>query len=104
MLIYTAKNGGIMENITSAISVQVDTRDKEMANDILKNLGLNMSTFVNMAIKQLLYTNGLPFEVKNPTNNEIVNNNQNINDIIKDKSVNNYSDYTTMPNLVDFIK
>lgn len=55
-----------MENITSAISVQVDTNDKETANGILKNLGLNMSTFVNMAIKQLIYKNGLPFEVKNP--------------------------------------
>ena len=55
-----------MENITSAISVQVDSLDKERANSILKNLGLNMSTFVNMAIKQLIYTDGLPFEVKSP--------------------------------------
>ena len=55
-----------MENITSAISVQVDSYDKELASNILKKLGLNMSTFVNMAIKQLIYTNGLPFEVKNP--------------------------------------
>ncbi len=89
-----------MENTTSAISVQVDSQDKEMANDILKSLGLNMSTYVNMAIKQLLYTNGLPFEVKNKENNYTTN----INDKIKDKSVNNYNDYTTMPNLVDFIK
>lgn len=94
-----------MENITSAISVQVDLKDKEMANDILKNLGLNMSTYVNMAIKQLLYTNGLPFEVKNPTNNnETDNNKQNIEDIIKDKSTNNYNDYGLMPNLVEFMK
>ena len=55
-----------MEALTSAISVQVDTHDKEVANSILKNLGLNMSTFVNMAIKQLIYRDGLPFEVKNP--------------------------------------
>ena len=55
-----------MENLTSAISVQVDTHDKEVANSILKNLGLNMSTFVNMAIKQLIYKDGLPFEAKNP--------------------------------------
>ena len=55
-----------MESLTSAISVQVDTNDKEIANSILKKLGLNMSTFVNMAIKQLIYTDGLPFEVKNP--------------------------------------
>lgn len=90
-----------MENITSAISVQVDSQDKEMANDILKSLGLNMSTYVNMAIKQLLYTNGLPFEVKNPNNNE---NKQNISEVIKEKSVNNQNDYGTMPNLVEFMK
>ena len=88
-----------MENMTSAISVQVDLQDKEKANDILKSLGLNMSTYVNMAIKQLLYTNGLPFEVKNPNNTE-----NTINSIIKDKSADNYNDYSTMPNLVDFIK
>lgn len=93
-----------MENITSAISVQVDSQDKEMANDILKSLGLNMSTYVNMAIKQLLYTNGLPFEVKNPNNNDILNNKQDINDKIKEKSTSNYSEYTTMPNLVEFFK
>ena len=55
-----------MEVVTSAISVQVDIKDKERANNILKSLGLNMSTFVNMAIKQLIDTDGLPFEVKNP--------------------------------------
>lgn len=89
-----------MENITSAISVQVDSQDKEMANDILKSLGLNMSTYVNMAIKQLLYTNGLPFEVKNPINNE----NNNLTNIIKEKSTENYNDYTSMPNLIEFMK
>ena len=90
-----------MENITSAISVQVDSQDKEMANDILKSLGLNMSTYVNMAIKQLLYTNGLPFEVKNPI---IIQKNDNINEIIKEKSTNNNTDYSTMPNLIEFMK
>lgn len=95
-----------MENLTSAISVQVDTKDKEMANDILKNLGLNMSTFVNMAIKQLLYTNGLPFEVRNPMKESIsINsfNDNNISNIIKEKSVNSYNNTNTMPNLVEFM-
>ena len=91
-----------MENITSAISVQVDTKDKESANEILKNLGLNMSTFVNMAIKQLLYNNGLPFEVKNPTNNN--NYEDSIGNTIKDKTVNNFQNINQMPNLADFIK
>ena len=89
-----------MENITSAISVQVDLQDKEMANDILKSLGLNMSTYVNMAIKQLLYTNGLPFEVKNPVSIE----KNNLTEIIKEKSTDTYNDYSSMPNLVEFMK
>ncbi len=93
-----------MENITSLVSVQVDTHDKEMANDILKNLGLNMSTYVNMAIKQLLYTNGLPFEVKNPTNKNIVEENEKLLDKIKSKTTNNYKEYAAMPNLGEFIK
>lgn len=93
-----------MENITSAISVQVELQDKERANNILKSLGLNMSTYVNMAIKQLLYTNGLPFEVKNPININLNNDKQNLTEIIKEKSTDNYDEYTTMPNLIEFIK
>lgn len=38
------KEGEIMETTNSLISVQIDTNDKEKANNILKKLGLNMST------------------------------------------------------------
>lgn len=55
-----------MESLTTAISVQVDSQDKEIATGILKKLGLNMSTYVNMAIKQLINKDGVPFEVVNP--------------------------------------
>lgn len=55
-----------MESLTTAISVQVDRQDKELATGILSNLGLNMSTYVNMAIKQLINKDGVPFEVVNP--------------------------------------
>lgn len=55
-----------MESSTTAISVQVDRQDKELATGILNNLGLNMSTYVNMAIKQLINKDGVPFDVVNP--------------------------------------
>ena len=55
-----------MESLTTAISVQVDRKDKEIATGILTNLGLNMSTYVNMAIKQLINKDGVPFDVVNP--------------------------------------
>ena len=54
-----------METLTSAINVQVDARDKEQATNILKDLGINMSTFINMVIKQVIKQDGLPFEVTN---------------------------------------
>jgi DNA-damage-inducible protein J len=66
MLYSKHERGAIMENLTTAISVQVDSQDKEIASGILKSLGLNMSTYVNMAIKQLINKNGVPFEVVNP--------------------------------------
>lgn len=48
------------------INVKVDPIDKEEANIILKQLGINMTSFVNMALKQLIYNGGIPFEIKTP--------------------------------------
>ena len=55
-----------MQNSTATIGVEIDKHDKEIATGILNNLGLNMSTYVNMAIKQLINKDGVPFEVVNP--------------------------------------
>lgn len=56
-----------MANMTSAININVDTEIKNEATAILKGLGLNMSTFINMALAQVVKRNGVPFEVVNPT-------------------------------------
>ena len=91
-----------MESITSAISVQVDSRDKEIANNILKNLGLNMSTFVNMAIKQLIYTNGFPFEVKNPKlSKELIESLNEGEQIIKELQEGKRKGYDNMDDLIN---
>lgn len=37
---------------------------KETANEILAELGLNMSTYINMSLKQLIIQGGIPFTVK----------------------------------------
>lgn len=55
-----------MRNLTTVISIQVDKKDKEVAIDILSKLGLNMSTYVNIAIKQLINKDGVPFDIVNP--------------------------------------
>ena len=55
-----------MSSLTSAVNVIVDAKDKEEATNILKDLGLNMSTAINMFLKQIIKRDGLPFEVTNP--------------------------------------
>ena len=55
-----------MANITTAISVQVDAKDKEKATEILQRLGVSMSGLINMTIKQVIMRGGIPFEVKEP--------------------------------------
>lgn len=75
-----------MESLTTAISVQVDRQDKELTTCILSNLGLNMSTYVNMAIKQLINKDGVPFEVVNPRpSNELLEAIQEGEDILNGK-------------------
>ncbi len=55
-----------MANITTAINVNVDTKMKEEATNILKGLGLNMSTAINMFLAQIVKRDGIPFEIRNP--------------------------------------
>lgn len=52
--------------MTTLINVNVDTQTKEDATNILKGLGLNMSTAINMFLVQVVKRNGIPFEVVNP--------------------------------------
>ena len=55
-----------MANLTSVINVNVPTEVKEESNNIFNNLGLNMSTAINMFLKRGIYERGIPFEVKEP--------------------------------------
>ena len=55
-----------MANLTTAISVQIDTKDKEQATEILQKLGVTMSGLINMTIKQLIMRGSIPFEVSIP--------------------------------------
>lgn len=92
-----------MENLTTAISIQVNRQDKEIATSILSNLGLNMSTYVNMAIKQLINKNGVPFDVINPKpSKELLKAFQEGEDILNGKI--NAKSYTNMYEMLKDIK
>ncbi|HIU11522.1 MAG TPA: type II toxin-antitoxin system RelB/DinJ family antitoxin [Candidatus Onthocola stercorigallinarum] len=55
-----------MANLTSAINIQVDSKTKKEASAILSDLGLSMSTAINLFLRQVIKRDGLPFEVTNP--------------------------------------
>lgn len=75
-----------MASVTSAINVQVDAKTKEEATAILKGLGLNMSTAINMFLTQVVKRDGIPFEVRNPKpNKELIKALQEAQDIIDGK-------------------
>ncbi len=48
-----------MTSMTSAINVNVDLKIKDEVTNILKGLGLNISTFINMVLTQVVKRNGI---------------------------------------------
>ncbi|MBQ9181803.1 MAG: type II toxin-antitoxin system RelB/DinJ family antitoxin [Bacilli bacterium] len=59
-----------MENKTSAINIQVDSNVKKDATMVLTDLGLSMSSAINLFLKQVVKKNGIPFEITNVTPNK----------------------------------
>jgi addiction module RelB/DinJ family antitoxin len=45
------------------INIRTTTELKSNANDVLRRLGLDMSTAVNIFLTQLVYKNAIPFEI-----------------------------------------
>ena len=59
-----------MANLTSAINIQIDNEIKKEATAILNDLGLSMSTAINLFLRQVIKRDGLPFEVTNQKPNK----------------------------------
>ena len=64
-----------METLTNGIiNVHVDPKDKEEATIILKDLGLNMTTLINMTLKQVIKRKAVPFEITNHSYSDALEN------------------------------
>ena len=81
------------------INIRTDLNVKNQAEKIYESLGLNMSTAINMFLRQTIITNGIPFPVRLNVPNEItaaaIEEGQRI---AKD---NNYKGYKTISELKD---
>ena len=56
---------------TANINIRTDALIKAQAENIFEELGLNMSTAINMFLRQTIRENGIPFELKLDIPNEI---------------------------------
>ncbi len=89
-----------MASLTSAINVNVDAKVKEEATAILKDLGLNMSTAVNMFLVQVIKKDGIPFEIVNPKpSKDLIRALKELEDMETGKK-----DYKTFDNVDDLMK
>lgn len=55
---------------TTNLNIRTDKEIKEAAENIFAEFGLNMTTAINMFLRQTIRTNGIPFELKLPEPNE----------------------------------
>ncbi len=53
---------------TATIRISVDAAVKEQAEAVLEELGVPMSTAINMYLRQVIYTRSIPFPVVLPDN------------------------------------
>jgi DNA-damage-inducible protein J len=56
---------------TTNLNIRTEKDVKEQANQIFSDLGLNMTTAINMFLRTTIRENGIPFSLKLDTPNEI---------------------------------
>ena len=59
-----------MSGMTSNMNIRMDKDVKEQAQRIFSQLGMDMTTAVNVFLRQVIRHNGLPFELRLDTPNE----------------------------------
>ncbi len=55
---------------TTNLNVRVDENLKKNAEELLNELGMNMSTAINVFLRQLVRVHGIPFEIKTEIPND----------------------------------
>lgn len=55
-----------MASRSANVNVRVEPEIKEQAEAILAELGVSVSTFINMTYRQVIFHQGIPFDVKLP--------------------------------------
>jgi addiction module antitoxin, relB/dinJ family len=64
VVLYIYRYKGVDFMATTNLNVRVDENLKKTVDTLLNELGLNMSTAINIYLKQIVRENGIPFEIK----------------------------------------
>ena len=87
---------------TTPTQIRIDKNVKEQANALFANLGLDMSSAVNMFLRQCILRGGLPFAVELPQyNQETLNAMAEARKISQDPSDAGYSNMTDLINALE---
>ena len=57
----------------ASTNISIDAETKAKAQKLFNDLGVDLSTAVNIFLKQAIYKNGFPFEIKYSPNEETLN-------------------------------
>lgn len=87
---------------TANLNIRTDKEVKQAAEKIFEALGLNMTTAVNMFLRQTIRENGIPFELKLNTPNQVTASAiEEGRRIAYDKSVKGYTDIDELRKALD---
>ncbi len=72
VILLFCKGDDFMENVpnTTNLNVRVDATLKQEADMLFKDLGLNMSTAINMFLTKCVKTASIPFKIEEPKPSE----------------------------------
>ena len=56
------EGSGVVAKVSTNVSIDAET--KARAQELLADLGLDLSTAVNIFLRQMVYENAIPFEIK----------------------------------------
>ena len=88
--------------VTTPTQIRIDKNVKEQANALFANLGLDMSSAVNMFLRQCILRGGLPFAVELPQyNQETLNAMAEARMISQDSSIPGYNSMTDLINALE---
>ena len=83
--------------MSSTITVRVDEQVKRQASDIFKEVGMDMSTAINVYLRQVIRSNGVPFPVSAETPNAVTL------QAIRDADEGNMASFSSIDELMEYL-